>query len=99
MLPPLADDFVVEVDADDRLGAQTLGGGGHLLEGNLPRLLQFLFVGAGAPADDVPNAREEVAEDVGADDGFAGDDAAVVADRPAFDVRCGAQNHGFRPSP
>jgi hypothetical protein len=42
------------------------------------------FVGAGATADDVADAGEQILEDVGAEDGFAHDDAAVLANGLAF---------------
>ena len=65
----------------------------HLFERNLARFLQFLLVGGGAAADDVTDAGEEIAEDVGADDGLAGDDALVGDDLVALDAVGGCLDH------
>src|SRR3546814_2392371 len=54
-----------------------------------------VLIFARAPADDVGDAGEQVAEDVGADDDLAGDDAQIFADRAALDgVGGGAEHDG-----
>ena len=85
----LAEHFVIEVDAYDGVGPDA---GGTLLqsrERDLPGSLQFLLIGSRAATDDVPDACEEVLEDVGAEYGFAGGHAAVLDDFFPFNVRGG----------
>ena len=65
----------------------------HLAERQLAGFGQALLVGRRTSADDVANAGEHVAEDVGADDGLAGDDAEIPADGPAFNDRSRADEH------
>src|SRR3546814_16842179 len=52
-----------------------------------------VLIFARAPADDVGDAGEQVAEDVGADDDLAGDDAQIFADREALDGGGGGAEH------
>jgi hypothetical protein len=59
----------------------------------ISRPAQLLLVGAGAAADDVADAGEQVLEDVGAQDRLAGDDAQVFGDRPAVDAGRGGLDH------
>ncbi len=73
----LAEHFVVEVDADDAVGAEFRGRSFHVVERGVARAGQRALVAAGTPADNVAHRREQVAEDVGADDRFAVDDAEV----------------------
>lgn len=80
----LAHHLVVDVDAHHGVGPQRLGTLLELLEGDLPGPGQLFFVGAGATADDVADAGEQILEDVGAEDGFAHDDATVLANGLAF---------------
>src|SRR3546814_6819607 len=56
-------------------------------------ITQGLLVAAGASADDIAYPREDVAEQVGADDGIAGDDAQVLDDPAAFDSIGGDDQH------
>src|SRR3546814_2386975 len=70
----------VEVDRHHRFGAYGRGLCGHVLEGMLLGITQGLLVAAGASADDIAYPREDVAEQVGADDCIAGDDAQVLDD-------------------
>jgi hypothetical protein len=72
--------FVVDIDADDGVGAQLCGLLLHLGHGDVLGLTEFAFVGGGAAADDVADAGEEVLEDVGAENGFAADDAEVLVE-------------------
>ena len=46
--------------------------------GDVLGLAQLLLVGGGAAADDVADAGEDVAEDVGAEDRLAGDEPEVA---------------------
>src|SRR5690606_5388153 len=57
----------------------------HLFEGDLFRLAELLLVSGGAPAHDVADAREEVAEDVGAEDRVAAHQPQIPRDLPALD--------------
>src|SRR3546814_3070693 len=83
----------VEVDRHHRIGAYGRGLCGHVLEGMLLGITQGLLVAAGASADDIAYPREDVAEQVGADDGIAGDDALVLDDPAAFDSIGGDDQH------
>src|SRR3546814_4506971 len=76
-----------------RIGAYGRGLCGHVLEGMLLGITQGLLVAAGASADDIAYPREDVAEQVGADDGIAGDDAQVLDDPAAFDSIGGDDQH------
>ena len=66
----------------------------HLVERHRLRLPQLLFVGPGAAADDVADAGEEVAENVGAHHRLAGDDAEIHADAAALYAVRGGDDHG-----
>src|SRR4051812_20949176 len=89
----LAEHFIIDVDADHGVCpkvacfelefAKCFGAG----------VSQRALVSAGAPTYDVPHACEQVREDVRPDNNFAGDDAQIVADRPAFDCSRSAQYH------
>src|SRR3546814_13453244 len=76
-----ADHLVVEVDRHHRIGAYGRGLCGHVLEGMLLGITQGLLVAAGASADDIAYPREDVAEQVGADDGIAGAEIGRAACR------------------
>src|SRR5690606_17230649 len=65
----------------------------QFLEGFAARIAQGALIGAGAAADDVADAGEQILEDVGADDHLAGDDAQVLADRPALERRRSRDDH------
>src|SRR5690606_18368825 len=58
---------------------------------------QRVLVAAGAAADHVADAGEDIAEQVGADDGVARDDAEMLEDAPALDGIGGDQQHGTAP--
>ncbi len=88
-----ADRFVVQVDADDRVGPEIPRLFGKLFKSDLARFLQFGLIRSGSSANDIANAGEEVLEDVRAEDGFAGDHAVVMSDGLAFDDRRGRQQH------
>jgi hypothetical protein len=93
----LTDRLVVEVDADPRVGAQFRRRLAHFGERGLAGAGEDVLVRARASADDVAHRREEVADDVGADDGLAGDDAQVPGDPPAFERGRGGEEHGSLP--
>ena len=59
------------------------------------RLGKLVLVGPGTTADHVAHPREEIAEDVGADDRLAGDDAGIALDAAALDAGGGRQDHGW----
>ena len=65
----------------------------HLLQRDLPGTGELFLVGGGPAADNVANAGEQVLEDVGAKDRFAGDDAEVSGDSLAFESRRGRDLH------
>src|SRR5690606_36534992 len=71
---PEADVLVVEVHADDGVGAQRPGGLEHLRDRGVLGLPQALLVERAAPADHVADAGHEVTEDVGPEDRLAGDE-------------------------
>src|SRR5690606_24839107 len=81
----LADHFIVDVHADDGSGADPGGAHAHFGYGVLPGVLQHFLIGRRAAADDVADAGEEIAEDVGARDHLARDDAEIMLHRPAVD--------------
>src|SRR3990167_8296294 len=74
----LAHDFVVEVDADHTVGAHLFRRLDQFVHRRVACTGQRALVAAGAPAHDVTDRREHVAEDVGANDGFAVDHAQVL---------------------
>ncbi len=76
--------LVVDVDANHGVGTQGGGAFFELIEGNLAGAGQLFFVGAGAAAYDVADPGKEIFEDVGAEDGFANDDAAIFTNGLAF---------------
>src|SRR5690606_736873 len=82
---PHVDRLVVQVDADHRVRAELLGLLDHLLDRDLLRPAQLLLVRGGAPAHDVADPREEVAEDVRAEDRVAAHQPEVLRDLPALD--------------
>ena len=61
-----------------RVGAHAARLGHQLGERGLARVLERPLIAARAAADDVADAGEQVAEDVGADDHLAGDDAEIA---------------------
>ncbi len=73
------DVFIVQVDADHCVRSKPLRLLLHLAQGNLLGFAQGLFVRAAAPADDVPDTGEKVAEDVCAQNSLAADEAVVLA--------------------
>ena len=88
-----AQHFVVEVDTDHRRCPELAGSFDHFVEGGLAGVRERVLVGAGAPADNVADAREQVAEDVRADDCLTGDDAEIPSDGMAFDAGGGGDDH------
>src|SRR5690606_2430898 len=89
----------VEVDADDGIGAEGLGLVLQLAQGFAARVAQGPLLGAGAAADDVANAGEQILEDVGTDDDFADNDAEVFAGGPALDRGSSGDDHAAAPVP
>src|SRR5918998_6236993 len=77
------DGLVVYVHAYNRVSAQLLGFGDHLLKGGIPRLPQGPLVTGRPTTHYVPKAREDVSKDVGPQDRLAGDDPDVLGGRPA----------------
>src|SRR5690606_18164042 len=88
-----AHDLVVEVDADDRIGAEPAGLLFELPQRLVARVAQRPLVGAGAAADDVADAGEQVLEDVRADDHLADDEAEILGGGPALHGRRGGDDH------
>lgn len=93
MLPRLAYRLVVQVDADYGICTHSACFFFQFLQSPVFGLSEDFLVRSGPTAHDVADAGEKVAEYVGSDDGLAGDDAQVVLDLPAFDVRCGCEDH------
>ena len=94
----LADHFIVEIDAHHGVRAELARFVFKLGQRNLARLAQGFLIRAGPAADNVANAGEQIAEQVRAQDRFAGDDALVVVDMAAFDRRGGGDDYGEAPS-
>src|SRR5512139_256556 len=94
----LAERLVVEVDTDDGVRAHPLRVLAHFRERRLAGVREHVLVRAGAAADDVAHAGEEVADDVGADDRLAARDADVAHDAPALQRGGGADDHDAAPS-
>ena len=61
--------------------------------------LQLALIGCRASADDVADAGKQVLEDVGAEDGLAGDEPEVAGDALAFDAGGGRDDHERVPRP
>ena len=57
----------------------------ELADGDVAPIAELAFVDAGPAADDIGHAGEEVADDIGAHDRFAGYEAEMVPDAPAFE--------------
>src|SRR3546814_11821045 len=89
----LPEHFIVEVDADHRVAAEACRLGLHLGDRFLARAGEDVLIFARAPADDVGDRREQVAEQIGADDHLAGDDAQIFAERTALDLVGGGSEH------
>jgi succinate dehydrogenase / fumarate reductase cytochrome b subunit len=76
------------------LGAKLFGLVGHFTHRGFARIVQNLFIGAGAAADDITDGSKEVAEQVGAEDGLSRNKPLVFQDAFAFDVMGGGDQHG-----
>lgn len=63
--------FVVQVDADHRIGTKLLGPLQEFLHGDIPGALQRPLVGCRAAADQVAYAGKKIVEQVGAQNGLA----------------------------
>lgn len=61
----LPKDFVVEVNPDDGVGVHQAGPLRHLFKGVVSGRHQGVFIGLGSPTDDIRDARQDVAKDVG----------------------------------
>lgn len=72
-----AEDFVVDVDADNGVGTQLLGAFTQFAHGGGAGLDEFIFVGGAAAADKVADAGSDVVKEVDAGDHFAENDALV----------------------
>src|SRR6185437_10573820 len=59
-----ANGFIVDIDADDRIGAQVLRLLLHFFKRDMLGLPEFLFVGRRATTDDIPDRREKIPKDV-----------------------------------
>ena len=93
-LPIAAQMLVVQVDADNGVGAKRFGLLDHLLQRQGLGCLELFLVGPRPTADDIADAGEEVAEDVCAHDRLAGDDPEITVNGRAFDaVGCGYDHH------
>jgi hypothetical protein len=79
------DVFIIEIDADHGIGAQLRAPRPAFRKRDFPRFAQRFLVGARTSADDVANAGEDIAEDVGAENRLSGDDTLVLDDLAAFD--------------
>src|SRR5688572_23600718 len=89
----LAKHLVIEVDAYNGVRSDQAGTLLEFRECNFPGSLQFFLVGGRSTADDVPDACEEVFEDVGAKDSFTGDHATVLDDLSSIYVWRGSYQH------
>ena len=81
----LTDGLVVDVDAYDSVGTEDGSALHHLVDGCVLGLDEHFLVRAAAAAEEVGEACHEVLDSVGTDDGFARDDAFVLANGMSFD--------------
>jgi hypothetical protein len=88
---------IIQVDADDGIGAAFLGLLFHIVDGHLLGTAQRCLISGGTPPHHVAHSGEEVAKHVGADDGIAADDALVFLDAVAFDLVCRDDQHRLFP--
>src|SRR6185503_15557919 len=88
-----AEDLVVEIDADDGVGAERLRVRLELGDGEITRPFQLPLVGGRAAADDVADAGEDVLEDVRTENRLAGDDTEVFRNALSLDVGRGGDQH------
>src|SRR3546814_1946965 len=79
---------IVDVDAHHVVRALVARLGLKLGERRPAGVAEHILIGTRAAADDVAYAREQVAEDVCADDHLAGHHAQIGGDRAAFDGMC-----------
>jgi len=61
------------------------------------RVLESVLIAARPAADDVPDAGEEVAEDVDADDRLSGHDTEVIDNAAAFHLIGRRDDHEYSP--
>src|SRR5690606_836196 len=78
-------------------GSQTAGLSLKLSHRLIAGVAHGVFVGTRPAADDVANAGEQVAEDVGADDDLADDDPEIFTNRAVFNESCGGDDHEILP--
>ncbi len=79
--------FIIDINADHRVGAQLFRLIFQLFERDQARLAQLFLISARAAADDIAHAGEEITKNVGAEDRFAGHNAAVFGDGEPFQGR------------
>ena len=87
------DHLVVDINPDNRVALQFFRFGSNVLHCCLTGAFELLFVGCGPSADDIPDASEEVFENIDTNYGFAGNYPVVGNDALAFDVRGSTVNH------
>lgn len=96
---PAADGLIVYVDAGDGVGTEGFGLCHPLLDGDVFRTTELLFVRARSPSNDVADTREQIAEHVGAQDGFPTDKTVIGPDGGVLDRVCGQDEHPYPLSP
>jgi len=83
---------------NDGIGAQLLRRHLELVQRDRSGARQLLFIRRRTPTDDVADVREEITEDVCADNRFASHDPEIGADGLAVDAGRGRQSHYVRPA-
>ena len=78
---------VVDLHADDRVGAHGLGAGAHFIDGGCGGTADLFLVLGGAATEHVGQVCTEVLEHVDAGDRLAGDHADVLLDGRALNGR------------
>ena len=80
-----ADGLIVDIDADDSIGAHLCGAVGHLVHRCVFCLYQHAFVSAASASEEIGKTGFEIFNGIGADDGLACDDSKILLDREAFE--------------
>ena len=80
-----ADGLIIDVDADDRIGAHLCGAVGHLVHRCVFGLYQHSFVRAAPASEEIGQTGFEIFNGVSPDNGLASDYPKILLDGAAFD--------------
>lgn len=73
-----ADRLIVDIDADNGIGAQMAGLLAHFTKRNIFSLAQLGFIRRRSAAYDIPNRREKITKNIRAEDGIPGDQSQIL---------------------